>query len=550
MSGSRPLFIFLVAGEPSGDALGGALIAALRQRAGGSLRIAGIGGERMQEQGLASLVPLNDIAVAGVAEVLPRAPIILRRVRETVAAVRALRPDAVVTIDSSGFSWRIAHGLRRSGETLPLIHYVAPMVWAWRAGRARRVARWYDHLMTLLPFEPPYFERVGLSCSYVGHPVLESGADRGDGKRFRTAHGLAADELLITVLPGSRSGEVERLLPIFGAALNRLERLIGPFRVAVPTVSTVAARVADAVRAWPGAPLIVRRPKVKYDAFAASRVALAASGSVALELALAKLPMIVGYRLNPLTEAFLNRVLKVRQVNLVNLLLGRPLVCELLGHNCTPERVAAEVAELVSNERVRATHYEGYDEARRQLETAGISPSLRAADQILDIISARRRRCGNHSLPLEEPIMAMTETAEATRLIAGTEKMRLLHTMLRVRDLDASLKFYTEQLGMKLLRKRDYPSGKFTLAFVGYGDETDNTVIELTHNWDQPEPYTLGSGFGHLAVGVPDVYKACERLAAAGVKIPRPAGPMAHGGSVIAFIEDPDGYRIELIQRS
>src|SRR6266404_7520046 len=406
-NGEEAPFIFIVAGEPSGDALGGALIRALRERTGGRVRVAGIGGESMAEQGFASLVPLSDLAVAGIAEVLPRAPLILRRVRETVAAIRALRPDAVVTIDSSGFSWRIAHRLRRNGEALPLIHYVAPMVWAWRAGRARRMARWYDHLLTLLPFEPPYFERVGLSCCYVGHPVLESGADRGDGRRFRTSHGLTADELLITVLPGSRNGEVLRLLPIFGGALERLTSLIGPFRVAVPTVATVAATVADAVRAWPGAPIIVHRPEVKYDAFAASKVALAASGSVALELALAKLPMVVGYRLNPLTEAFLDRVLKVRQVNLVNLLLDEPLVCELLGHNCTPKRVAASVAELIRNERVRAAHYEGYDEARRLLEIGGSSPSLRAADQVLDIVAARRRS-DNHSLPMEEPIMAMT----------------------------------------------------------------------------------------------------------------------------------------------
>ena len=145
----------------------------------------------------------------------------------------------------------------------------------------------------------------------------------------------------------------------------------------------------------------------------------------------------------------------------------------------------------------------------------------------------------------------MSTTDTATRAAAAVEPgtSRLLHTMLRVKDLDKSLQFYTEQLGMKLLRKRDYPTGKFTLAFVGYGDENDSTVIELTHNWEQAEPYSLGSGFGHLAVSVPDVYKACEQLAAAGIKIPRPAGPMAHGGSVIAFIEDPDGYRIELIQR-
>jgi lactoylglutathione lyase len=146
--------------------------------------------------------------------------------------------------------------------------------------------------------------------------------------------------------------------------------------------------------------------------------------------------------------------------------------------------------------------------------------------------------------------MTMIDVASTSRPISDSDKCRLLHTMIRVRDLGASLDFYTNKIGMKLLRKRDYPTGKFTLAFVGYGDEADSTVIELTHNWDQAEPYNLGSAFGHLAVGVPDVYKTCERLAAAGVKIPRPAGPMAHGGSVIAFIEDPDGYRIELVQSS
>jgi len=397
VTASEATFIFIVTGEPSGDALGGALIAALQQRTGGRLRVAGIGGERMREQGLDSLVPLGDLAIMGVAEVLPRAPIILRRVRETIAAIRELRPDAVVTIDSSGFSWRVAHGLRRRGETMPLIHYVAPMVWAWRAGRAWRMARWYDHLMTLLPFEPPYFERVGLSCSFVGHPVLECGANHGDSGRFRAMHTLASDDLLITVLPGSRGGEVRRLLPIFGETLSRLEDLVRPFRVVVPTVATVAAAVADAVAAWPGNAIVVQDPREKYDAFAASRAALAASGSVALELALARLPMVVGYRLNPLTETFLDRVLKVRQVNLVNLLLGRPLVCELLGPNCTPAGLATSLAELVGNERVRAAHRQGYDEAVRRLAVDGVPPSLRAADQILELVASRR--CGVSGSP-------------------------------------------------------------------------------------------------------------------------------------------------------
>ena len=385
-------FIFVIAGEPSGDALGGALIAALRRRAGPGLRVAGIGGERMREEGITSLVPLGDLAVAGITEVLPRAATILRHVRETVAVIRAARPDAVVTIDSSGFNWRIAHALRRRGERLPLIHYVAPMVWAWRAGRARRVARWYDHLLVLLPFEPPYFERVGLACTHVGHPVIDSGADKGAGDRFRAAHAIAPETVVLSVLPGSRGGEVRRLMPIFGETLRRLEAAIGEFRVVVPTVENVAELVSVGVREWPGAPIVLRGVEAKYDAFAASRAALAASGTVALELAMARVPMTVAYRLNPLTEALLDGILKVRQVNLINLILGRTVVAEHLRGDCTPERLAATLVELIRDERVRAAHREGYDAAMRLLGAGGVPPSLKAADTILEIIAARRQQ--------------------------------------------------------------------------------------------------------------------------------------------------------------
>ena len=390
-TGEAAPFLFVIAGEPSGDALGAALIAALRERTGGRLRVAGIGGEQMQAQGIDSLVPLSELAVAGVAEVLPRAPLILRRVRETVAAVREMRPDAVVTIDSSGFSWRVAHGLRRRGETLPLIHYVAPMVWAWRAGRARRMARWYDHLLTLLPFEPPYFERVGLAATHVGHPVLDSGADRGDAARFRAAHAIGADELVLSVLPGSRGGEVRRLMTVFGEALRRLESAVGPFRVAVPTVATVADEVAAGVGGWPGRPIVLRGNPAKYDAFAASRAALAASGTVALELALAGVPMAVAYRLSPPTEMLLDRILKVRQVNLINLLIGRTLVPEHLRGDCAPEPLAASLAALIRDERVRSAHREGYDEAVRRLRGDGTSPSRAAAERILSVLAEHRR---------------------------------------------------------------------------------------------------------------------------------------------------------------
>jgi lipid-A-disaccharide synthase len=385
-------YIFIITGEPSGDALGGALIAALRWRVGDGLRIAGIGGERMREQGIDSLAPLSDLAIAGVTEVVPRAPVIFRHVRAAVAAIRAAQPDAVVTIDSSGFSWRIAQRLRRHGERLPLIHYVAPMVWAWRAGRARRMARWYDHLLALLPFEPLYFRQVGLECTYVGHPVIDSGAGQGDDARFRAVHHIAPDELVLTVLPGSRVGEVRRLMPIFADTLRLVEAKVGAFRIVVPTVETVAEAVSEGIRDWPGQPIVSHGDAAKYDAFAASRAALAASGTVALELAMARLPMTVAYRLSRPTEILLDRVLKVRTVNLVNLILGRPVVAEHLGPYCTPERLCASLVELIRDEPVRAAHREGYDAAIRLLGAGELSPSLRAADKILEIIAARRQQ--------------------------------------------------------------------------------------------------------------------------------------------------------------
>lgn len=387
MSGA-PL-IYLIAGEPSGDLLGGRLMAALKERTGGAVRFAGIGGEAMAAEGLESRVPLAELAVMGVAEVLPRARRIFRRVRETVADIRTRRPDAVVTIDSSGFTWRIAQRLRRAGSRVPLIHYVAPMVWAWRAGRARRMVRWYDHLMVLLPFEPPYFTAVGLSCNYVGHPVVESGADRGDGPGFRRRHGIAPEAPLLIVLPGSRAGEVGRLLPIFGEAVRLLAARHPGLRVVLPTTETTAAAVAAAVKSWPLPVTVLRGPAEKYDAFAAGTVALAASGTVALELAMARLATVIAYRVNALTHELLRRVLKVKYAHLLNLILDRAVVPELLQRDCTPERLADAVSRLIAEPALRAEQAAACAEALRQLGYGGLSPGLRAADEVLMIIESR-----------------------------------------------------------------------------------------------------------------------------------------------------------------
>jgi lipid-A-disaccharide synthase len=386
-AGEAPL-LFIIAGEPSGDALGGALMAALKLRTRGVIHFAGIGGERMAEQGLRSLVPLDELAIIGLAEVLPRARRIFRHVRETADAVIQARPAALVTIDSSGFTWRVAKRLRQRGESLPLIHYVAPMVWAWRPGKARKIARWYDHLMTLLPFEPPYFEAVGLSCSYVGHPVLESGADAGDGPAFRARHGIAREARLLCLLPGSRRGEVRRLLPIYAAAMKQLVPRFPEVRLVLPSVDFLADWIVRETASWHIPVTVVRGRQEKIDAFAASEIALAASGTVALELAMAKLPAVVVYRTNPLTAWLLRRVVTVPFVNLVNLILDREVIPELLLEECTPDRLSSALERLLLDGAARAAQIEGYREGLQLLGDGGPAPSLRAADKILEIMAA------------------------------------------------------------------------------------------------------------------------------------------------------------------
>jgi lipid-A-disaccharide synthase len=388
MTDDFPL-IYIVAGEPSGDLLGGRLMAALKLRLMGKVRFAGIGGETMAAQGLQSRVDIAELAVMGIAEVLPQARRIFRRVNETVADIIRERPIALVTIDSSGFTWRIAQRLRRQGSTLPMIHYVAPMVWAWRAGRARRMARWYDHLMALLPFEPPYFTAVGLSCSYVGHPVVESGADKGDGSGFRRRHGIAADARLLTVLPGSRNGEVSRLLPIFAEAVIQIAARHRNLRVVVPTTANVAARVQADVARWPVPIIVLQGTAEKYDAFAASDAALAASGTVALELAMAKLPTVIAYRISSLTHAYVSRVVKVAYANLVNVILNREAVPELLQDRCTPEELAAAVAHLMDDKAAAAQQIAACQEALQVLGYGGTSPALRAAEEVVAAIARK-----------------------------------------------------------------------------------------------------------------------------------------------------------------
>lgn len=386
MSRAEAPLIFLVAGEPSGDALGAPLMAALKRRTGGEIRFAGVGGPQMAAEGLSSLFPISDLAVMGIAEVLPNLRRILGRIRETADAVRDLRPAVVVTIDSPDFSVRVWR--RIQGLGIPIIHYVAPSVWAWRAGRARKYARYIDHLLTLLPFEPPYFERVGLAATFVGHSALEGGAGKGDGPGFRRAHGIDADATVLCVLPGSRRGEIGHHLPVFRDTVARLSAGHAGLYTVLPTVPHLRDRIGEMTADWPTPLTVVAGTKEKYDAMAASDAALAASGTVALELALAGLPMVIAYRANPLTAAVAKALVKVDYGCLINLLLDRPAVPEMLQERVRPDILAEAVERLLTDEAARKEQVEASAKAVAMLRDGDIMPSDRAAEVTLKV--ARR----------------------------------------------------------------------------------------------------------------------------------------------------------------
>lgn len=382
--------IFLVAGEPSGDALGARLMAALKRATDGRVRFAGVGGERMAAEGLTSIFPLTDIAVMGFTEVVPRLPLILRRLRQTANAIWLQEPAAVVTIDAPSFGLRVADRVRSS--EIPLIHYVAPQLWAWRPSRARKLAGRVDHLLALLPFEPEFFGRLGVACTYVGHPVIEEAAVPGMGEGFRRRHGIAARTPVVLAMPGSRIGLARRMLPLFMASAERLAARHPALHVALPTVAGTDAFVGKTVGSWRVPHTVISTAEERRDAFAAADAALTISGTATLELAVADVPMVVAYRVGRMTEFLARRMIEVPHVAMPNLILGRAAVPELLQDECTPDALARELDRLLED---RTGQRADLAAIRRQLgleemQSSGIRPSDRAARVILEAIRARR----------------------------------------------------------------------------------------------------------------------------------------------------------------
>lgn len=378
--GRSEMKLFVIAGEPSGDKLGAALMKGLVQLQP-QITFAGIGGPLMEAQGLASRFPMEELSIMGLVEILPKYFHLKRRIRETAKAVITSGAKALITIDSPDFCLRVAALVRAVRGDFPTIHYVAPSVWAWREGRATKMARHIDHVLALLPFEPPLMEAAGMTCDFVGHPVVaEPLAVAQDVQGLRAKYDLQGDYLL--ALPGSRKGEVTRLAATFGKVAEDLG-----LPVVLPTVRGVEPLVRELTRDWKVQPLILTEGPEKRAAFAGAHLALAASGTVSLELAANGVPMVIAYDMNWLSRVLIKRALKVDTVTLVNLVAESRTIPEFLGADCQPAKIASALAALVAPESPqRQAQLQAMDLCMIRLGRDSKDPGLRAAASVLEAI--------------------------------------------------------------------------------------------------------------------------------------------------------------------
>jgi lipid-A-disaccharide synthase len=389
-SGNVGRTIFLIATEESGDRLGAALMKVLRQRLGDAVRFEGVGGQSMAREGLTSLFPIQELSIIGFAGVVKQLPKVLRLIRETVAAVMRAQPDVLVIIDSPDFTHRVARRVRARDPAIPIVDYVSPSVWAWRPGRARAMRGYIDHVLALLPFEPREYGRLqGPPCSYVGHPLTEQiGTLRPDLEEQKRRD--QAPPVLL-VLPGSRRSEIRHHAKIFGEALGRLQAEGVAFELILPTMPHLTEMVRESVKDWSVTPRIVAGEQEKRAVFRIAHAALAKSGTVTLELALAGVPMITAYRVGAVEAWILRRALRVNSVILANLVIGENVIQEFLQEDCTPEKLLAALREILSDSPMRRRQVEAFAGIGDIMATGNLPPSVRAADIVLATLQKSRK---------------------------------------------------------------------------------------------------------------------------------------------------------------
>ena len=388
---SRPLKVMLVAAEASGDALGAGLAHALKTRLGAEVSFVGVGGPKMAAEGVASPFDIAELSILGWIEGLKAYGLVKRRVADTVELAKAEQPDAVVLVDSWGFTIRVAKALRQVLPGVPLIKYVGPQVWASRPGRAKTLAASVDHLLSLYSFDAPWFEREGLPTTVVGSQALHVDMASADGARFRAARGIAADAPLLLVLPGSRPSEITRMTPVFEATVKRLKAADPALEIAVVAAGTVAADVAGRVAAWPFRAHLVQEAD-KYDAMKAANVALATSGTVSTELALAGAPMVIAYRIDGLSYLLMKNLVTAKHITLFNIAADERIAPEFIQNDATPEKLTDAVGRLLSDPQAAAVQAARQTAALDLMGRGGPDPSELAADAVLRVIADRAQR--------------------------------------------------------------------------------------------------------------------------------------------------------------
>ncbi len=382
----RPLTVMLVAAEASGDDRGAGLARALKRRLGDGVRFVGVGGQKMAAEGVASPFEIADLSIFGLIEGLLAYPKVVRRADETAALAERERPDVAVLIDSWGFTLRVAHRLRRMYPHLPLVKYVAPQVWASRPERAKTAAEWFDLLLTIHTFDAPLFEAAGLTTAFVGDATLAIDFAAADPAGLRREIGAMPDDPILLVLPGSRPSEIERVMPAFEDAVNRLKAERPELHVIVPAAPTVAELVRARAAGWPHRAHVVEGEAAKKAAMRAATVALACSGTVTTELALAGCPMVVGYRLAPLTHAILKRLIRTEWVTLFNIAAQDFVAPEMIQDDCNGPALAREVARRLDDPALRATQVERQNAALLKMGRGGPDPNEAAADAVLTLV--------------------------------------------------------------------------------------------------------------------------------------------------------------------
>ena len=386
----RPLTVMLVAAEASGDDRGAALARAIKAQLGDQVRFVGVGGKRMAAEGVESPFDIADLSIFGLLEGLMAWRKVVRRAEETAALARRENPDVAVLIDSWGFTLRVAQRLRPLG--FPIIKYVAPQVWASRPGRARTTARWYDHLLTIHSFDAPAFEREGLATTFVGDATLAIDFSQADPERLRRAIGAAPDVPILLVLPGSRPAEIDRVMPQFEATVTLLKADRPNLKVVVLAAPTVADLVRVRVAGWPHRAHVVEGESGKRDAMKAATVALACSGTVTTELALAGCPMVVGYRLGPVTHWILKRLIRTPYVVLFNIAAKAFVAPEMIQGDCNGPALAREIARRLDDPNLRTSQVARQNQALIKMGRGGADPSAAAATAILEILDRRGSR--------------------------------------------------------------------------------------------------------------------------------------------------------------